>query len=48
MAISLTWSCFIICFTCIQLPRKLSEHIGCKILSHQLGHLVLELRANLN
>lgn len=48
MAISLTFSCFIIYFTCIQFPRKLSKYIGCKILSHQLGHVVLELTANFN
>ena len=47
-AISLTFSCFIIYFTCMQFPRKLSKHIGCKILTHQLGPVVLELTANFN
>lgn len=47
-AISLTFSCFIIYFTWMQFPRKLSKHIGRKILTHQLSPVVVELTANFN
>ena len=47
--ISLTFSCCIVYFLiCIQFLRKLSKHLGHKILWHQLSHQVFELKVNLN